>query len=170
MATELGYVRVASLVPGEVDDPSIDALLGYVDLLVLNAAEAAALSGRDPADDGPALLHRTLDAVQVRTGRAFQLVVTGGARGSWVWDGEAVSHSPAIPRPVKSTAGAGDAHLAGIITALAAGWGLRAANTFAGLVSSVKVGSVHTIHPDLGWALVEEAAEAAGRTLPAHSR
>src|SRR5206468_2697381 len=42
MATELGHLRVASLVPGEIDDPAIDSLLGHVDLLVVNAAEAAA--------------------------------------------------------------------------------------------------------------------------------
>jgi sugar/nucleoside kinase (ribokinase family) len=168
MATELGYLRVASLVPGEADDPSIGELLGHVDLLVLNAAEAAALSDADPAGAGDALVQRTLDAVRARTGRAIQLVVTGGARGSWAWDGEAVSHAPAIARPVLSTAGAGDAHLAGIVTGLAAGWSLRAADEFAGLVSSVKVGSVHTIHPDLGWALLEQAAAAAGRHLPPH--
>jgi sugar/nucleoside kinase (ribokinase family) len=167
LATELGYLRVASLVPGEADDPGIDELLGLVDLLVVNAAEAAALSGGDAADDGPTLVRRTLDALRARAGRAGHLVVTGGARGSWAWDGAAVSHAPAILRPVRSTAGAGDAHLAGIVTGLAAGWGLAAANGFASLVSSVKVGSVHTIHPDLDWALLEHAADAAGMRLPA---
>lgn len=170
MATEAGYLRVASLVPDEIDDPAMDALLEHVDLLVLNAAEAGALTGGDPADDGAALLRRTLDAVQARTGHPLQLVVTAGARGSWAWDGESAWHAPAILRPVESTAGAGDAHLAGIVTALAAGWGLGAANEFAGLVSSVKVGSVHTIHPELGWALLEDAARAAGRAVPPHGR
>jgi ribokinase len=158
------------MVPGEIDDPDIDVLLGLADLLVVNAAEAAALSGGDAAGDGPTLVRRTLDAVRARAGRVGQLVVTGGARGSWAWDGAAVSHAPAIPRPVRSTAGAGDAHLAGIVTGLAAGWGLAAANEFASLVSSVKVSSVHTIHPDLGWALLEHAADAAGMNLPVSAR
>jgi ribokinase len=162
LAAELGYLRVASMVPGEIDDPDLDALLGLADLLVVNAAEAAALSGGDASDDGPTLLGRTLEAVRSRAGRVDRLVVTGGARGSWAWDGVTVSHAPAILRPVRSTAGAGDAHLAGIVTGLAAGWTLAAANAFASLVSSVKVGSPHTIHPDLGWALLEHAAEAAG--------
>jgi len=170
MATELGYLRVASLVPGELADPDLDALLQQVDLLVLNAAEAAALSGGDPGEDGAALLRRTKDAMQLRTGREPDLIVTAGARGSWVWDGTAVAWAPAIERPVRSTAGAGDAHLAGIVTGLAAGWGLAAANEFAALVSSVKVGSVHTIHPDLGWPLLEQWARAGGVQLPAHGR
>lgn len=170
MGAELGHLRVASLVPGEVDDPGLDALLRQVDLLAVNAAEAAALGGGGAADDGGALVQRTLDAVQDRTGRAIRLVVTGGARGSWAWDGEAVSHAPAILRPVRSTAGAGDAHLAGIVTGLAAGWGLHAANGFAALVSSVKVASVHTIHPDLGWELLAREADAAGLTLLEHRR
>jgi ribokinase len=170
MGSELGYLRVASLVPGEVDDPDLDALLGQVDLLVLNAAEAAALGGGDATDDGARLVHRALDGVQARTGHAVQLVVTGGARGSWASDGRTVSHAPAILRPVLSTAGAGDAHLAGLVTALATGWGLEAANGFATLVSSTKVTSIHTIHPDLGWELLEREADAAGLPLPAHPR
>jgi sugar/nucleoside kinase (ribokinase family) len=170
MATDLGYVRIASLVSDEVDDPALDALLGLTDLLVLNADEAAALSGGDPSDDGAALLRRALAAVLARTGRAPQLVVTGGARGSWAGDGEKVRHVPAILRPVVGTAGAGDAHLAGLVTGLASGWDLPAANGFAALVSSVKVSSPHTIHPDLGWTLLEEAAATAGRDLPEHQR
>ena len=169
MATELGYLRVASMVPGEIDDSDIDVLLGLVDLLVVNAAEAAALGGGNPTDDGATLIRRTLDALRRRVGRTCSLVVTGGSRGSWVWDGTAVFHTPPIPRPVRSTAGAGDAHLAGIVTGLATGQALAAANEFASLVSSVKVGSVHTIHPDLDWALLEQAAHAAGlspATLP----
>jgi sugar/nucleoside kinase (ribokinase family) len=167
MATELGHFRIASFVPEETSDAALGQLLDHVDLLVVNSQEAAALCGEDAAADGAVLLARLRDAMGERPAR---LVLTCGLRGSWAWDGDAVSHAPAILGPVRSTAGAGDAHLAGVITGLVAGWSLQSANEFAALVSGVKVGSVHTIHPDLDWRLLERAAEDHGAALPGHDR
>ena len=66
-----------------------------------------------------------------------------------------------------STAGAGDAHLAALVVATVAGLDLAEANAFAGLVSSMKVASPHTINPDIDAASVVAAASRLGRPLPA---
>ncbi|MGN6743291.1 MAG: carbohydrate kinase family protein [Amnibacterium sp.] len=165
MAGEHDAFRIASFVPDEAEDPDLQHLLDHVDLLALNSDEAAALCGGDPTGDGDTLLGRLRTALADR-GRTPQLVLTCGLRGSWSWDGEHASHADAIPRPVRSTAGAGDAHLAGVITGLVAGSSLAAANGFAALVSSLKVASAHTIHPDLGWPLLEQAGAEHGIPLP----
>jgi ribokinase len=50
---------------------------------------------------------------------------------------------------VANTAGAGDAHLAGLVVATARGILLATANRYAALVCGLKVTSRHTINPDL---------------------
>ncbi len=59
-----------------------------------------------------------------------------------------------------STAGAGDAHLSGIVVWLAAGLDLMSANAFAAIVSGLKVRSARTINPDIGRQTVNETAGA----------
>ena len=87
------------------------------------------------------------------------VVVTAGARGSWTWDGRALSYTPALDVDVVSSAGAGDAHLAGLVTATIGGRQLAEANAFAGLVSAMSVGSPHTINPDVDAVSVLAAAD-----------
>ena len=72
--------------------------------------------------------------------------VTAGAHGSWVSHDLGLQHLPALPVPVVSTAGAGDAHLAGLLSGLAAGLPLTEAHALAALVAAVSVTSPHTIH------------------------
>ncbi len=67
---------------------------------------------------------------------------------------------------VVSTAGAGDAHLGGIITGLILGATLHDANRLGAVVSSLKVGSAHTIHPDLDALAVTAAIAAHEVELP----
>ena len=50
-ATEHGFLRVATLVPGEVDEVRTTGMLRQVDLLSVNIDEAAALA-RTPVDPG----------------------------------------------------------------------------------------------------------------------
>ena len=75
--------------------------------------------------------------------------MTAGARGSWCWDGTALTHLPVLPVRVEGTAGAGDAHLAGIIAGLAAGLPLRDAHQLGVLTAAVAVQSPHTINFEL---------------------
>jgi ribokinase len=167
LATDHEWLRVASVVPDELEAVRHSGLLAQVDLLALNVEEAASLGGtttdRPAAEIVAAALRALTDA-----GSRAQVVVTAGARGSWAWDGHDLVHTPpADPGgTVVSTAGAGDAHLAGIVVGLVAGLDLPRANDFAAIVSALKVRSPHTINPDLDARAVVEAAARHGLELP----
>lgn len=55
---------------------------------------------------------------------------------------------------VEGTAGAGDAHLAGLIAGLAAGLTLAESQQLATLVSAASVTSAHAIHPSMDRAML----------------
>ena len=76
----------------------------------------------------------------------LQLTVTAGGRGSWSWDGQTVAFQPSVEAEVISTAGAGDAFLAGVISGLTAGLALHEAQQLGTLTGSLSVTSPHTIH------------------------
>jgi sugar/nucleoside kinase (ribokinase family) len=166
LATEHGWLRVAALVPDEIEAVRESGLLERVDLLALNIEEAAVLGRSSPQAGVPDVLE-ALAAELLRLGCRSSLVVTAGGRGSWSWDGHDLSHAPAVDggAAVVSTAGAGDAHLAGVVVGLVAGADLAAANAFAALVSGLKVRSAHTIHPGLDATAVAGLAERLGRPL-----
>ena len=90
-----------------------------------------------------------LNAALARLAPKTMVTVTAGARGSWSWDGTTLTHLPALPVPVVGTAGAGDAHLAGIIAGLAVGLPLVEAHQLGVLTAAVAVGSPHTINFEL---------------------
>ena len=135
-----------------------------VDLLALNEDEAAALAG--VAFD-PATPEHLLDACARRLTAAqpaMRIVVSAGPHGAFGFEGGRWEHSPSLKVPVASTAGAGDALLGGVLTALALGvpftveGAARKALTerpaasaldFGVLVAAFKVTSRHTIHPDV---------------------
>ena len=77
----------------------------------------------------------------------IQVSITAGKQGSWAWDGKSLAYLPALPVEVASTAGAGDAHLAGLIVGLAAGLEMHQAHELATLVAALSVTSPHTINP-----------------------
>jgi ribokinase len=99
-------------------DPSSAALLHrssfsgvHVDLLRCNAAEAAALTGwTEPLACARALLPL-----------AGEVVITLGADGALWTDGTRVEDVPSAPAEVVDTTGAGDAFVAGLLAARAAG-------------------------------------------------
>jgi ribokinase len=167
LATEHGWLRVAAVVPDELDEVKDSGLLGQVDLLGLNIEEAATLGGV-PAGEAPVRVVEAAIAALAGSGSPAQVVVTAGSRGSWSWDGRTLAHAPGVDPggQVVSTAGAGDAHLAGIVVGLMAGLDLAAANGFAALVSALKVTSPHTINPDIDPRSVVEAAFRRGLPLP----
>jgi sugar/nucleoside kinase (ribokinase family) len=159
LASEHGFFRVAAVVTGEVAEVLESGLLADVDLLSVNLEEAAALGGTTPeapAEDVVAAAVQSLRELNAE----MLVVVTAGARGSWSWDGCALSHTPALDVDVVSSAGAGDAHLAALVTAMIGGLDLAEANAFAGLVSALSVGSPHTINPDVDASSVLAAADA----------
>jgi ribokinase len=166
-ATEHGFLRVATFVPGEVEEVRATGMLRQVDLLSVNIDEAAALA-RTPVDPGAPAEAVVASAVAVLSAEhpATSLVVTAGAQGSWSWDGRELIHAPASEVSVVSTAGAGDAHLSGLVVATIGGLDLAAANAFAALVSGLTVTSPHTISPDVDAESVLTAAALLGHPLP----
>ena len=164
-AAEHGFLRIGSFVTAELRTGAADELLDLLDVLAINKDEAAALAGCDPAASPTSVVEAAAGVVRSRYPQ-LSLVVTVGRDGSWVWDGRELSCDPGIETQSRNAAGAGDAHLGGVIAGLAAGVGLADANYFATIVSALKVRSPDTISSDLDVAAVIAAATAAGRTVP----
>jgi ribokinase len=163
LGTTYGFLRVASFTTAEILE-LVDEL-DAIDLLALNLDEAVALAGysAESIDGGDS--EAVVKAAQLRLAPGTKLTVTAGARGSWSWDGTTLTHQPALPVPVVGTAGAGDAHLAGIIAGLAAGLSLQDAHQLGVLTAAVAVQSPHTINFELDREALRMCAEATGMPL-----
>jgi ribokinase len=134
---------------------ALDAgILEHLDLLALNRDEAAAAAGMP--DDAVRAAVARLTAVNP----ALRISITAGGEGSWTWDGETLRHLPAVRVPVAGTAGAGDAHLSGIIAGLVEGMTLAEAHQFGSLTAAASVTSPHTIHPEIDRAFMRRFADA----------
>ena len=124
-------------------------IFGKVDLLSLNLDELAQLAGLAVGRSGAERVVREgIAAIRPRH-PGMCLIVTAGSSGSWSWDLATLTFFPAVPAEVKSTAGAGDAFLAGVIAGLTAGLSLVEAQELGTLVGSLSVTSPHTIHPGI---------------------
>jgi len=165
LGTRHGFFRVASFTAGELSRESTRSLAGYADLLALNRDEAAAFGGAPSAAASPTAAIEA--AVRLAVGRhpTLMLTITAGAGGSWLWDGSDLHHLPALPVVVANTAGAGDAHVSGIIAGLAAGLDAAAAHEVAVLTAAYSVTSPHTISPGLDRPALWALARSAGMTL-----
>jgi 6-phosphofructokinase 2 len=107
-------------------DTSGDALRGGIErggvyLLKSSRRELEALAGKSLPGDADQV---DAAASLVRKRRAEIVVVSLGANGALLVTDDRVQNFPAIPVPVQSTIGAGDAMVAGIVLALARGWSL----------------------------------------------
>ena len=95
------------------------ALLRWVDLLVPNAHEAAALCAALPS--AAALRGPTEHAAALRLAGAGHVIVTCGGEGAVLASEEATLHSPACPTTVLDTTGAGDCFVGALAGALVSG-------------------------------------------------
>ena len=165
LASDCGNYRVCSFVLGEIEEARKMGLIDLADLLALNEEEASALLG-----DGPGhILEESLlvqrSAALTLTLPRLRLIVSAGRRGAYGFEGGHWQYCPApVVQPI-STAGAGDALLAGVLCGLAAGVPfvipneggtgsfsgrtLRTALDLGVLNGSFSVTSPHTIHPDV---------------------
>ncbi len=149
LGTAHACFRAAALTQGELNTREGQALIAQVDLLALNRGEASVFAfGDERAVDRTTLFEAACE--RWRTLRPDGLLsVTCGAEGSWLWDGVTASFLPAVPVEVVGSAGAGDAHLAGLLSGLAAGLTPVEAHGLASWVAALAVTSPHTIHPGL---------------------
>lgn len=113
--------------------PLSDALLGNVDILTPNAGEASALAGRTVTDVQTARL--IANQIEARGPRA--VVITLGASGAVLADGNYVTHLPAPTVDVVDTTGAGDAFNGALAVGLAEGQPLASAVIFANRVAAL---------------------------------
>jgi sugar/nucleoside kinase (ribokinase family) len=122
-------------------------MLRQVDLVALNLEEAAGFAGVETAD--PETVVQAALAALLALNPHLKISITAGARGSWGWDSSDLHYVPAFPVPVVNPAGAGDAHLSGILAGLSWGLELIAAQEIGTLVAAQSVTSPHTIHPGI---------------------
>jgi sugar/nucleoside kinase (ribokinase family) len=169
LATRYDFLRVGSFVAGELRDASFGPLIRSLDLLAINLEEAAVLADVAPETEPSEIVAAAIETAASRY-QGLLIVVTAGKFGSWVWDGASLSHDSGIPARVVNSAGAGDAHLSGLLVALASGLAIDEANTFATVVSTLKVAGPDTIAWDIDAASLEKAAIAFQRPLPPRLR
>ncbi len=165
MATKYGCFRVASFTTSEIVDAMNGGLLRQVDLLAINLDEAIAVVGGDPrGKDGHDIAKAAVWKLR-HMNRKLCVAITGGRMGGWVWDGRELVYECAWSVQPASTAGAGDAFLAGMLCALSAQLELDMALRFGNLVAACSVQSPHTIHPDLSRDSLAQLAGSATRSL-----
>lgn len=167
--------RAASFTAAEVAPALQLGMFANLDLVSLNEGEAAVLTGRDFEPSNPTPFLSACEAVLRANYPQLRLAVTAGGMGAFAYWQGAWDFRSAPPVQVASTAGAGDALLAGLIAAIVAGipfidgaqpslpapeGPLADALDFAVLLASYTVRSPHTIHPQASLSdLVAFAAE-----------
>jgi ribokinase len=148
LATVYGFFRCASFTTEEIRQAADSGLLDSVDLLAINCDEAARLAGVSPELPPLQIVEAAVSSLSSRHPK-MQVSITAGDRGSWVWDGKGLYHQDALEVDVVGTAGAGDAHFAGLVTGLIAGLTLEIAHQLAVLVGALSVTSPHTINYEI---------------------
>jgi ribokinase len=144
LGTRYRFFRVASLTSEEASGTMAAGILRHTDLLAINLDEAASLA-RLRGDLSPLAVVKAVVRKLCSVKADILISVTAGRIGSWSWDGTSLVHIPPFPAEVISTAGAGDAHLSGIIVGLAVGLPLSQAHQLGTLVAALSVTSPHTI-------------------------
>ncbi len=162
LGTEYEFFRVASFVSTEIGAAVDSGMLGKVDLLAINIDEARALLGLDAVGTSAEEVARRAISHISQTNRGMLVSITAGRHGSWCWDGAHTSYVPVLNVEMKSTAGAGDAHLSGIIAGLAAGLSFAQAHELGALTAALSVTSVHTINNQIDRRLLREFVDASG--------
>jgi ribokinase len=149
LGTRYGFFKVASYSSAEIATAVREGDLRDVDLLATNLDEAAAAASM-PAEGARPLeiVEATVRLLSERFS-GVRITITAGSRGSWAWDGADLTYLPAFRTAVASTAGAGDAHLAGTIAGLAAELPLSQAHELGALTAAMSVTSPHTINRDV---------------------
>ena len=121
LATHCGNYRACSFVLGDMEEAQKTGMIALTHLLALNQEEASALLGCPSGHTLNENLLAEYAATYTATHRALRLVVSVGSKGAYGFEGGQMQYCPAPVLRPKSTAGAGDALLSGVASALAAG-------------------------------------------------
>ena len=136
----------ASFTSEEIRQALEDGLMRNVDLLAINIDEVTSLTNSANSNNDTSSLIKTAAEILQKYNDKILLSVTAGDKGSWCWDGYTLNFSPSVSVKAISTAGAGDAFFAGILSGLALGLHIFDAQQLASLVAGLSVTSPDTIH------------------------
>ena len=155
--------RAASFTSAEIETARTERIFSQTDLVAMNEDEAGVLVGKtfEPTEPQPFL--DLCAAILLSFHPSLRIIISVGKSGAHAFSEGAWDYRPALSVPVASTAGAGDALLAGTLAALAVGLpfikpgparscysdrALESAFDFGVLLAAYTVTSPHTIHPD----------------------
>jgi ribokinase len=160
-ASRFGFLRSGSFISAEIREAQAMGLFGLLDLVALNIDEAGMIAGQSLDEaDAETVANKAIDRLSGKY-PGLMISITAGKHGSWSWNRQQLHHLDAFPTRVVSTAGAGDAHLGGMIAGLACGLSLAHAQELGGLTAAMAVASPHTIAPEVNrlslWACAQEA-------------
>ena len=171
LAGDAGSLRAASFTSLELDEARSTGMFELVDLVTVNRGEAATIAHHGVDTEHPERFLRTVAAAFGAPRRPVRVVVTVGGGGAYAIEGGHWAHRPAPAVEVVSSAGSGDALLAGILVALVAGapflgdaaWPVIDDAVGLGvLLGSLNATSPHTIHPEATVDQLEELADRSG--------
>lgn len=173
---EGGYLNVASVLSSEVDAFKKQGGLDLTDLLAVNIDEARNIAGiEDESGDPDTIINRSIETISA-SNPGLIMLVTNGAKGSFCYQDGRLEYHSVLPAEVRSTAGAGDAFLAGIITGICCGLPLQkgasnnditekplsSAVDLGTLLASLSVTSSDTIHPEIDASFLLQYASSKG--------
>jgi ribokinase len=145
LATKYHLYRVASFTSHEMEAVKNKGILKKVDLLAINVDEALSFIGEPKADNPQKIVDTAIESIAMVNPK-LEVSITSGRAGNWTWDTETLNYQSVPDVEVVSTAGAGDAFLAGMIIGITTGLPLFEAQKLATLVAALSVTSPHTIY------------------------
>ncbi len=141
-----GSFCAASFTSEEIKEAVETGLMRNVDLLAVNVEEISALTVLNEKNSDISKIIMSAAEILQKVNQKIMLVVTAGDKGSWCRAGNVINFFPAFRAEAASTAGAGDAFFAGIITGLALGLHIFDAQQLASLIAGLSVTSPDTIN------------------------
>lgn len=180
LATRAGTFRAASFVSAEIAPARQSGFFELLDLVSLNESEAVELVGAPFSPDAPEPFLENCQNFIRTSSPHLRMIISAGALGAWGLTRELLNYCPAPKVRVSSSAGAGDALLAGVLAAMAAGVPflisralergpssrpLETALDLGVLLASYTCLSPHTIHPDASLSNLVEFAGSCDLTL-----
>lgn len=174
-----GYLNAAAVLSSETAEFKALGGLDVTDLLALNMDEARSMAAlSDETTDADIIVNRCIKLLS-RANPGITVLITDGARGSHCFHDGVLEQRPVIPAEVVSTAGAGDAFLAGTITGICCGlpWmkgasgdplrgaSLDSAPDLGTLLASLSVTSPDTIHMGIDACSLLDYAKSKGLAL-----
>jgi len=160
VATKHKAFRAAAFTSAEIEEARAMGMLALCDLVSMNEDEAGILAGATFDAKKPRAFLDKCAAALTRINPLIMVTVSAGKHGAYGFSDGRWEHCPALEVKVKSTAGAGDALLSGVLAGIAAGWPFigdapgerpfRNALELGVALASFKCTSPHTIHPEAG--------------------